>query len=60
MFGSDNNFFNGISLSNAYNVASPSLVNYLADFTVIAFVGHPLMDARVYFNDYGVARLIFV
>jgi hypothetical protein len=60
MFGSNDNFFKGVSLRDAYNVASSSLVENRTDSSVVSPVRHPLLNARFYLNNNLTPRLILI
>lgn len=60
MFRSNNNLFHSVPLGNTHNVASPTLVNHCADFSMITFMRHALLDAWIYLDDYVVSRFVLI
>jgi len=51
MFRSYDDFLNGISLGDAYNIASSSLVENRANSSMISPVRHPFVNTRFYLDD---------
>lgn len=60
MLRPDDDLFDSVSLTDAYDVTSPTLIDDRANPPVITLVGHPLLDAWVYSDGHTVSRLILI
>ena len=60
MFRSDDDFFDSVSLWDTYYITPSSLVEYNANFAVVASVGHAFVDAGIYLDHNVGSRLILL
>lgn len=60
MFGPNNDFPQRVSLRDGHDIASSTLVQDCPDSSVVAFVGHSLVDGRIDLYDDLISRLILV
>ena len=60
MFRSDDDFFDSVSLRNTHYITPSPLVEYNANFAVVAPVGHALVDAGIYLDHNVGSRLILL
>ncbi len=58
VFRADDDFFNRLSLRDAYHIGSALFVGYNANSSMIPSVGHTSVDAWVYLHYHLLARLV--